>query len=342
MLFRFCIACFMLIQFLPNTRGQNSNISIGFYNLENLFDVYDDSLTLDEEFTPNGLKTWTSDKYNDKLTKLAKVIHAMETSRTNTPLVFLGVCEIENKHVLQDLTQNELIKGSYYKIVHHDSKDPRGVDVGLLYRADYFTVLQSKSISIPLFEKDSTPRLTRDILLVKGKLGNQMIYILVNHWPSRRGGEQLTNPYRLIAAQLNKQIADSVLSLDPKAGIIIMGDLNDNPDNDSLLKGLGIKTKATVTGLKDYYNPFYSNFKKGDGSTAYDDSWSLFDQIIISGTLLNPSDASYHYTDHQIFRRTFMLEKQGHFKNYPKRTFSGNRYIGGYSDHFPVICYLEK
>ncbi len=323
--------------------GQSENqIGIGFYNLENLFDVYDDSLTLDEEFTPSGAKNWTTEKYQDKLGKLARVIHAMETARENVPLVLIGVCEIENRSVLEDLVRNEQINKSYYKVVHYNSNDPRGVDVGLLYRSDYFTVLQSKSIKIPIFEKDGSPRLTRDILMVKGKIGNRMLYVFVNHWPSRRGGEVLTTPYRIIAAQQNKKMADSILQLDPTAGIVIMGDLNDNPDDASLLKGLETATSLSQLKNTSYFNPFYANYKNGDGSTAYDDSWNLFDQMIVSNTLIQKSELNYHFIDHQIFRRSFMLEKKGHFRNYPKRTFSGNQYIGGYSDHFPIISYFEK
>ena len=343
MIFRyFYCTLFFLFLHSPLTELSGQQIGIGFYNLENLFDVFDDSLTIDEEFTPNGLKNWTPKKYQDKIGKMARVIHAMETARKQVPLIMIGVCEIENRTVLEDLVQNEQISSSYYKIVHHNSNDPRGVDVGLLYRADYFTVLQSKSIKIPLFERDSSPRLTRDILLVKGKLGTQMLYVLVNHWPSRRGGEVLTTPYRIIAAQLNKHLADSILQLDPTAGIIIMGDLNDNPDDISLMKGLETETQINQSRNTAYFNPFYANYKNGEGSTAYDDSWNLFDQMILSGSLLNKSIQNFHYTDHQIFRRAFMLEKNGHFRNYPKRTFSGNQYIGGFSDHFPVICYFDR
>lgn len=343
MIFRyFYCKLFFLFICLPLSGLSGQQIGIGFYNLENLFDVYDDSLTIDEEFTPNGLKNWTPEKYQDKIGKMARVIHAMETAREQVPLIMIGVCEIENRSVLEDLVRNDRINSSYYKIVHHNSSDPRGVDVGLLYRADYFTVLHSKSIKIPIFEKDSSPRLTRDILLVKGKLGSRMLYVLVNHWPSRRGGEVLTTPYRVIAAQLNKHLADSILQLDPTAGVIIMGDLNDNPDDISLMKGLETETKINLSNNTAYFNPFYTNYKNGEGSTAYDDSWNLFDQIIISSSLLTKSNQSYHYTDHQIFRQAFMLEKKGHFRNYPKRTFSGNQYIGGFSDHFPVICYFDR
>lgn len=332
---------FLVFCFCSLLNAQTSKIAIGFYNLENLFDTLDDSLTVDEEFTPGGSKVWTEKLYKDKLERLSHVIHQMGVEDKSAALAVLGVCEIENRRVLEDLVNSEQIKNQYLKIVHHNSPDVRGVDVALLYQPKLFTVLKSQAIKVSLFENDSTPKLTRDVLLVKGILGRQIVYILVNHWPSRRGGEA-SKPYRLIAANTVKQVTDSISRSDPDASIIIMGDFNDNPDDESLNTVLQAQSK--LNNLKDgeFFNPFYKNYKGGEGSTSFDDAWNLFDQILLSKNLVTKfKSSSMKYQSHKVFKKSFMIEKYGHFKNNPKRTFSGDRYNYGYSDHFPVICYFE-
>ncbi len=322
-------------------QAQSINIGIGFYNLENLFDTVDDSLTQDEEFTPNGSKHWTEKLYQDKIGRLSNVIYQLSAEEKSSSLALLGVCEIENRKVLEDLIQSEKLKDFYFKIVHHNSPDLRGVDVALIYQPKYFTVLQSQSIRISLFEKDSTPRLTRDVLMVKGKIGNELLFVFVNHWPSRRGGEE-SKAFRLIAAKRVKHFADSIALQNPEGKIIIMGDLNDNPDDESLTKV--ILAKPNPKGLKttEFYNPYYKNYKNGEGTTPFDDAWNLFDQILLSKNLISKNlNTDLHYQYHKIFKKSFMMEKYGHFKNHPKRTFSGDRYNYGYSDHFPVICYFK-
>ncbi|HEX5624820.1 MAG TPA: endonuclease/exonuclease/phosphatase family protein [Saprospiraceae bacterium] len=317
-------------------------MTIGFYNLENLFDTEDDPNTIDEEFTPKGERQWTLDKYQDKLNKLARVISQLGRVEEGRPLGILGVCEIENRKVLEDLVRTDALSGQYLKIVHHDSKDPRGVDVALLYQPRLFTVLQSRSIGIPLVDSDGQSRKTRDILLVKGKTSNQNLYILVNHWPSRRGGQAQTQAYRYLAAQVNKALADSVLARDPGAGVIIMGDLNDNPDDKSLTDAIGAQSEPDAVKENGFYNPFYKHYRRGEGSTAYQDAWSLFDQILISGNLIKAElPRALQYESNRVFRRDFMIDAEGHFRHYPKRTFSGSAYQGGYSDHFPVLCHFQ-
>ena len=322
--------------------GQKSIIaSVGFYNLENLFDIVNDTLTIDEEFTPQGDKNWTEEKYRDKLDRLSTVIKDIGTDYTPDGLAILGVSEIENKKVLEDLTQTANLKNRSYQIIHYNSPDDRGVDVALLYQEKYFHVVESKPYSILLKLANGDTKKTRDVLLVKGYLDQQLVYILVNHWPSRRGGEIITKPYRLQTAQLNN-IVDSLRSIHPDANYIIMGDLNDNPDNESLtigIKAIGVKSKV---GKEDFYNPFYWNFDHGEGSTSFNDSWSLFDQILISENLLHQNVDQFQFYKHQIYHKSFMLESSGHYKNHPKRTFSGNVYNYGYSDHFPVVVYLSK
>jgi predicted extracellular nuclease len=328
-----------LLSFCCFLNGRAQNIGIGFYNLENLFDTIDDAQTIDEEFTPNGIKHWTTNLYQDKLQRLSRVINGMSGEIKSAPLALIGVCEIENQKVLEDLVNSENIRRNHYKMVHHHSPDLRGVDVALLYQPKYFTVLNSQSVHIPLFENDSTPRYTRDVLLVKGKLGKQLVFVLVNHWPSRRGGES-SKPYRAIAAKINRQLADSITKVHHDASIIIMGDLNDNPDDESV-KNI-VFSKPELSGLKEneFYNPFYKNYKNGEGTTPFDDAWHLFDQILLSQNLTS-GKSTLKYHSHKIYHKDYMMEKNGHFKNYPKRTFSGDRYNYGYSDHFPVMCYFK-
>lgn len=320
-------------------QSQSQDFAIGFYNLENLFDTLDDPEVLDTEFTPSGEKNWTMEKYEDKLNRLGKVIRTIEHELKEIPLALLAVCEIENRAVLEDLVRNDYLKNRYYKIVHHDSRDLRGIDVALLYQAQYFTVLNSSSHPVRLADNNGEPRITRDVLLVKGLLAGRKIFIAVNHWPSRRGGEEATKEFRMAAALVNKHLADSVKLSDPGAAFLITGDLNDNPDNESLVHGINAKKKKTDLDRNSFYNPFYSNYMKGEGTTAYQDSWSLFDQILISANLLNSSsETGISFKSNHIFRKRFMIEDEGHFKHYPKRTFSGNVYNFGYSDHFPVYC----
>ncbi|MDQ3142484.1 MAG: hypothetical protein M3Q56_09600 [Bacteroidota bacterium] len=316
--------------------------AIGFYNLENLFDTEDDPAILDEEFTPGGPKLWTEDKYRDKLQRLSSVISDFGKDFTADGVAILGVCEIENKRVLEDLVQSEKLKNKNYQIIHFNSKDPRGIDVALLYQSKYFTPIESKSITLNFLESDNSIRRSRDLLFVKGMLGDQLIFVTVNHWPSRRGGQQLTDPYRIQAAKFSKHLADSVLAIHPDAHFIVMGDLNDNPNNVSMVKGLQAKQHKDKLKKNEFYNPYYNNFIRGDGTTAYQDSWSLFDQIIFSENLLKAQKKKYYFYKHTIYKKDYMIEMEGHFKNYPKRTFSGDIYNFGYSDHFPVLIYLVR
>lgn len=336
-LLSFCCLYFVLVT------GQSQQIAIGFYNLENLFDTHDDPQIQDEEFTPHGEKNWTPDKYQDKLSRLARVLQSIQHELKEIPLAVLGVCEIENQKVLEDLVRHPSLKNKYLKIVHRDSRDFRGIDVALLYRSEYFQVLHVKAYPVHLPPDGDRQRITRDILLVKGLLKNQLMFFTVNHWPSRRGGEVLTTPFRNEAARINKHIADSIRLTHPDAGVIVMGDLNDNPDDHSIKKTLSAKPEIEKLIESDFYNPFFENYRKGEGTGAFDDRWGLFDQIIISENLAKKHPTSqWQYRSNRIFRKSFMLERDGHYKNYPKRTFSGNVYNYGYSDHFPVYCIFSS
>jgi hypothetical protein len=328
---------------VSNIQGQKAKIAcVGFYNLENLFDTEDDPSIADEEFTPTGPKAWTPDKYQDKLLRLSEVIVRLGTDLNPDGVGILGVCEVENRRVLQDLVSTPNLKDRNYQILHFNSFDPRGIDLAILYQNKYFTPLEAQMVEIPLKDSDGNYRKTRGLLIAKGKIENQIVYILVNHWPSKRGGELATSSLRIQASKKNKEIADSIQILNPDANIIIMGDLNDNPNSTSVAKYLRAEKETRSLKSGSFYNPFYKNYLLGEGTTAHDDSWSLFDQILLSKNCLGKSNVQYKFLKHKIFHESFMIQEDGHYKNYPRRTFSGDVYNFGYSDHFPVVVYFAK
>lgn len=337
-----------MLLFLFNSYSQKSKAKIAciaFYNIENLFDTIDDENVRDTEFTPQGSKEWTKDKYEKKQENMATVISQIGSEYFKGGPFVLGVSEIENRGVLEDLVNHPKLKKSNYKIVHYDSPDRRGVDVALLYRADYFKLISSRAVEFTIPEEmnpyDSKFQ-SRDQLVVSGIIDKDTIHVIVNHWPSRRGGEKKSRPLRNKAADLSRSISDSILQINPNAKIFVMGDFNDNPTNESIKKHL--KAKGNIKKLQedDFFNPFYKRYKKGIGTTAYRDVWSLFDQIIISQGLINCPENSFRYFKSKIFREKFLLEKEGKYQGYPKRTFSFDKFQNGYSDHLPVYMFLVK
>ncbi len=314
---------------------------IGFYNLENLFDTKDDEDVRDTEFTPEGERAWTEERYQAKLAKMSSVISKMGVEMNADGVVALGVSEIENKGVLEDLVKEPSIAERNYKIVHYDSPDKRGIDVALLYNPSYFTVTNSEARPL-IIMKDGRRKFTRDVLVVSGMLKDEEVYILVNHWPSRSGGEKRSAPLRQAAAELNVSIIDSLYTVNPNAKVILMGDLNDDPTSPSIKKTLNAKPKIEKVPTNGLFNPMYKKYQKGEGSNAYRDSWSLFDQIIVSQSLLLTNQDGLFFHKAIIFKSPEMLQKSGQYKNYPLRTFGGSEYKNGFSDHFPVIGYFLK
>lgn len=315
--------------------------TIAFYNVENLFDTINDpNIYINHEFSPESDKHWNSEKYFSKMNRMGGVINKIGADVTGSAPAIIGVSEIENITVLEDLVAAEPIKKYDYQIVHFDGPDHRGVDCGLLYRPEYFEVTNTAMYHV---KKDDDPDwTTRDQLLVSGNLDGEEIHVIVLHWPSRRGGEKRSSPLREKAADVTRHIVDSLLEIDPKAKVICMGDLNDDPVNSSVKKHLN------TTGKKDdakdgiLYNPMLKLYKKGVGSLAYRDKWNLFDQIILSpGFLDKESDGYIHYKTF-VFNKPFLMQKEGRFKGYPFRTYVGDTYMGGYSDHFPVYVYIIK
>lgn len=314
--------------------------AIGFYNLENLFDTLDTPDVLDEEFTPNGANHWIGKYYWEKLERMADVISQLGTALTPDGVALLGVAEVENITVLQDLVKEDKLKDRKYRIVHYDSPDDRGIDVGLLYNPKYFDVVSSRSVKVdltPLGGKD-----TRDILYVSGYFKGEPMHVMVGHWPSRRGGEEASEPFRKKAASVCKMLADSVRAIDPAAKIVVMGDLNDDPTNASITQVLMSKGKKSEVFENNFFSPFYEFYKKGLGTMAWRDAWGLFDQIMLSFQMVNDNGSGFRFYKAEVFNKKFLQQTSGNFRGYPFRTFVGSDYIGGYSDHFPVCVYLVK
>lgn len=312
---------------------------IGFYNLENLFDTINDPLKNDEEFLPQGANKWTSEKYLEKLGRLAEVISKIGKDINGFGPDILGISEIENINVIQDLINTPPLNKMNYGIVHYDSPDRRGVDVGLIYQKDNFKVTGSSSHRLTSEIPDF---ITRDQLLVQGLMNGEEMYIIVNHWPSKSGGEKRSEPRRIEAAKLTKHLSDSLHAINPNVNILIMGDLNDNPNATSIVKYLQPVEKKSKVKEGDLYNPMSGLYKEGIGSYAYKDTWSLIDQIIISHNLVNQDYKSYTFHSARVFNETFLQQKFGTFKGYPWRSYAGGNYIGGYSDHYPVYLILAR
>lgn len=336
------------------TQAQQKNYAIhtvAFYNLENLFDTIRDERIYDEEWTPTGPRSWDSKKYQQKLENLSRAISELGTDENPNMPTILGVSEIENRTVLEDLVKMPKLQKAGYGIVHYDSPDRRGIDVALLYQTKHFKLTSSKSLPLYIYDKSDVKYkdsnngkgkrvYTRDQLVVSGLLDGEEIHFLVSHWPSRSGGEKKSAPNREAAAALNRKIIDSLYAINLEAKILTMGDFNDGPYNKSVKDVLGGNEKRTDVKKKEMFNPMYQLYKDGHGTLAYRDSWDIFDQIIISEPLLNKDYSSFRYWKVGIFNKPFLIQKSGQYKGYPLRNqLSGEP---GFSDHFPVYVYLIK
>jgi hypothetical protein len=346
------ISLLTILAFAKAVPAQNSTTparykvkTIAFYNLENLFDTEDDP-NINDEASPimemaEGVR---EDVYQKKLTSMARVIRKMGAEKAQTAPAIIGVCEIENRKVLEDLVNHPLLIEFDYGIEHYDSPDRRGIDTGMIYKKSDFRVLNSESKELIIFDKSSGRRIyTRDQLVVTGELDGDKISLIVNHWPSRRGGEQKSRPNRVAAAALNKKVIDSLHSIDAMSKVIIMGDLNDDPINKSVLETLNAQKDRENVRPQMIYNPYIQMLKDGYNTLAYRDAGNIFDQIMITYPLLNEADQSgYKYYQAHIYNPSFMTNKTGRFKGYPMRSFADGRFTGGYSDHFPVFVSLVK
>jgi len=309
-----------------------------FYNVENLYDADDDPQIDDQEFLPGSEMQWTNERLNTKLNQIAEVIQAIGKQELLPDVIGLG--EVENRKVLDFLITKTDLSSLGYSIVHFDSPDKRGIDVALLYRKDRFKPL--KSHNYPVIFPGDMEKPTRDILYVKGELPNKStLHVLVNHWPSRSGGQKETEAKRIMAAKTAKRLCDSISFNDPKANILIMGDLNDYPSDISLTEALQAQndTSNTKAGL---YN--LMGWQKGEnvGSHPYKGEWGFLDQIIVSGSIIKGNNnIKTYFNQAKAFRPDFLIEKNEKFNNWQtKRTYGGKKYLGGYSDHLPVYVNL--
>lgn len=313
---------------------------IGFYNVENLFDTLDTPGLNDAEYTPESPKQWGTARYKRKLDRLAQVIGDMGKDVHPDGLAVIGLAEVENREVVEDLARTHPLRDRGYKVVHEPGPDRRGVDVALMYNPRLFKVLGHKSYRLVI--PDMPDFRTRDQLLVSGVLDGDTMHVIVAHWPSRRGGEKRSMPLRKAAAELGRHIVDSLLTRNADARILYMGDLNDDPVSPSVerfLRATGDKTKAVDGKL---YNPMYAPYQKGIGTLAWRDAWNLFDQIIITEALVTGRGGSYRYYGARIFNEPYLRQKEGNFAGYPFRTYVGDTYQDGFSDHFPVFLILVK
>lgn len=355
-LFTAFIACLLLSNALANAQNAKQNYVIGFYNLENLFDIYDDPAKNDEQFLPDGSNKWTEAKYNHKLKNMAHVIAEMARANGRWHTI-LGISEIENRLVIEDLLNQEEMKASNYQIVHYDGPDRRGVDVALLYNPKQFKLLDSQSLpyvfikggqlEYSLNSKEQDNFRTRDILMVRGTIDGEMFAFFVTHLPSRVGGKGAD--LRSGGAMIIYQYARALMRQYKGIKIVVMGDMNDDPTDDSMAKWLHGKEKIADMKENDFFNPYWSMLKAGFGSLCYQGVWSIYDQELVNYNLANAPEGTlkiqpigrngyYGY----IFKRPFMTTQKGQYKGYPFRTFSGGAFIGGYSDHYPTFIVVGK
>jgi len=327
--------------------AQNKRYTVMFYNLENLYDTIQDPTIYDTEFIPTGVKQWNSAKYWKKMSNIEKVFFSVATQNKAYPTV-IGVSEIENRNVLEDVVSLDKLQNANYQICHYDGPDARGVDCAFLYRPDQFKIEGSEPIKAKIPGAREGFR-TRDILTMWGTIEGEPFFFVVSHWPSRRGGQSSSAFLREgVAAQI-RGIIDSVRTANPLVKAVVMGDFNDDPQDKSVSEYLGGKLNKSKLDPNDMYNPFWQLHKDGYGSLAYNDAWNLFDNIVVSASLANPQEGTLGLWKPKkskywgnIFAPDFLHQQEGQYKGYPLRTYVGNNFQAGFSDHFPVFIFIAK
>lgn len=320
----------------PTTPG---DYRVAFYNVENLFDTIDDPANPgDDEFLPTSKKNWTPERYQKKLDHLARVVEGMGYP------ALLGVAEVENEAVLVDFCKKTSLKAHVYDVVHFESPDFRGIDVALLFKKSMFKVTDSETIRIkfPVGMIPGKPDYTtRDLLVVEGVFaGKEKLHVIVGHLPSRSEGQKETEPRRKhVASQIAKKVGE-ILDKNPKANIIVMGDMNDEPTDPSMAQSLDAQPLGDDIASGKLYNCFTNLQKMGEGSYRYRGDWNMLDQIIVSGNLVR-GGKQLNYASSTIFQADWMMYKDEKYGISPSRTFGGDRYFGGYSDHLPVFVDLK-
>lgn len=337
---------------------------VAFYNQENLFDTLHDAGKNDYEYLPSGRNKWGTMKYRSKLRNMARVIADLCTDKLpQYGAAIVGVSEVENARVLQDLVDQPELARRGYRFVHIEGPDRRGVDCGLLYNPRFFQV--TGQMLVPYYYKDArqpdvdlgfhvengrvvpetelrgdTTYITRGFLVVSGTMAGEMLHVIVNHWPSRAAVSEA----RERAGYQVYHLKEALLAQDPGCKVIIMGDMNDDPNNKSMTEGLQCKHKLKdVRDEHDLFNPWWDTlYKVGQGSLLYDGKWNLFDQIVLSGNLMQKDRSSLVYYRHEVFVRDYLFQQEGRYRGNPLRTHAGGVWLNGYSDHLPTIVYLTK
>ena len=352
----FIVAALLLLMSLSaSAQKTQQNYVIGFYNFENLFDIYDDPVKNDSEFLPEGKNKWTQAKYEKKLHNMAKVIRSMADNNKRWHTI-LGISEIENRLVIEDLVSQPEIADANYQIVHYDSPDRRGVDVALLYKPDQFTYLDSESIpfdfnsDIDFSDTDTSYFKTRDILMVHGLIAGEHFAFYVAHLPSRIGGKG--GNLRGRGGEIIYNHAMMMEEKYPGIKIAAMGDMNDNPTDDSMAKYLHGQEHLENVTPTEFYSPYISMLKAGYGSLCYQGVWSIYDLELVNYNLAHAPDGGLkiqpvtknHGKEYYgvVFKRPWMTTQKGQYKGYPFRTFSNGAFVGGYSDHYPTYIVIGK
>lgn len=350
------LSAFLLLSLSACAGGSNSpkRYVLGFYNVENLFDTYHDEGKNDNEFLPDGSNKWTEARYEKKLHNIATVIKAM-AEENKTFHAVLGLSEVENRHVLEDLVCQPEIADADYQIVHYDGPDRRGVDVALLYRPDCFELIESRSIPydfnssihFDMNEEEQANFRTRDVLMVRGKLNGEMFAFFVAHLPSRLGGKGMD--LRARGAEIIYENAQSLMKKYPGIKIMVMGDMNDNPTDESMTVYMRGKETIAQVGKEDFFSPFLSMLKAGYGSLAYRGTWNIYDIILVNEALANAPDGGLKIMPivkkkyyGRVFSQPFMTQQTGQYKGTPFRTFSSGTFVGGYSDHYPTYIIVSN
>lgn len=299
---------------------------------------------LADDFTANSAKNWNSKNYNIKIANQAKVISELGAQYTKTAPVIVGLIEVENRQVIEDLIKSPALAKYDYGIIHYNSYDARGIDVALIYQKRRFTPTHSLKKEIKIYDDNGKRAYTRDILVATGFLDNEKIAVFMNHWPARSGGEARSLPRRNAAAKVLKEQMDSVRLKDPTTKLFAMGDFNDDPVNTSLKNILkAVASPKDLSPETPYLNLMYPLFKKGIASLAYQDAPNLFDQIIVSGNLISDQvGKEYSVYKTEIYAPPYLITREGSWKGYPLRSWNGDTFTGGYSDHFPAFVVLQR
>jgi len=314
-------------------KSKEKRHTIAFYNIENLFDVYNNEITRDNDMLPTSEKKWSIKRYKNKLGKIGYVIAKIGKKDVKRHPAIVGLAEVENELVLKDLVTSKHLEEYNYSFVHYNSPDERGIDVALLYDKTVFKVAYSKTFTVDLINHEEKVDHTRDILLVSGLFEGLELHLIVNHWPSRRTGDIETEHKRLKASQKVTDIISEIKEKSPNAKVIVMGDFNDDPESKS------IKALELSHGL---FNPMRTLLSQDRGTTSYNQKWNLFDQFLITHNFFERKKNVLRYINANIFDENFLKEQDGKYKGSPYRTYVGKRYKGGYSDHFPVYLILSK